>query len=255
MIFDTHCHFNHEDLYQDVDMYLERAINAGVKRFMVVGYDKESSLKAIELAEKHEEIYAIIGYHPTEIHNLSEEDFNEVMKLLNHPKVKAIGEIGLDYHWEKEENLIKEQKEYFIRQINIANEHNLPISIHCRDAIQDTLNILKEHPVKCGGVMHCYSGPKELLEEFYKLGFYISLGGPVTYKNARVPKEVAERVRLDRLLVETDSPYLPPHPFRGQQNEPSYITYVVEEIARLKNISKEEIEKATFENACGLFKI
>ena len=255
MIFDTHCHFNHEDLYKDVDTYLKRALEAGVKKFLVVGYDKDSSLRAVELAHKYECMYAAIGYHPTEIHNLSEEDFVIVMNLLDDEKVVALGEIGLDYHWEKEDHLKNEQKAYFIRQIEEANKHNLPISIHCRDATQDTLDILKEHRVNKGGVMHCYAGSVELLKDFYKLGFYISLGGPVTFKNSKTPKEVAANVDLDRLLVETDSPYLAPHPFRGQQNEPSYITLVVDEIARLNNVDKSIIEDRTYQNALRLFGI
>lgn len=255
MIFDSHCHLNHEDLYKGLNGVIERAKIAGVTRFLVVGYDKQSSLLAVDLANRFDFVYAAIGYHPTEIYGLSEEDFLDVMSLLKHPKVVALGEIGLDYYWIKDEKERELQKEYFIRQIDIANENDLPISIHNRDAINDCLQILKEHPVKMGGVMHCYSGSVESMHEFLKCGMYISFGGPVTFKNAKTPKEVATIVPLDKLLVETDSPYLAPHPFRGTQNEPAKIRLVVEEIARLRNMKFEEIEDATFENASKLFHV
>ena len=255
MIFDSHCHLNHEDLYKDLNGVIERAKEAGVTRFLVVGYDKRSSLLAVDLANRFDFVYAAIGYHPTEIYGLSEEDFQDVMSLLKHPKVVALGEIGLDYYWIKDEKERELQKEYFIRQIDIANENDLPISIHNRDAINDCLQILKEHPVKMGGVMHCYSGSVESMHEFLKCGMYISFGGPVTFKNAKTPKEVATIVPLDKLLVETDSPYLAPHPFRGTQNEPAKIRLVVEEIARLRNMKFEEIEDATFKNASKLFHV
>ena len=255
MIFDTHCHLNHEDLYKDLNSVIERAKSAGVTRFLVVGYDKESSLLAVKLATEYDFIYAAIGYHPTEIYGISETDFLDVMNLLKHPKVVALGEIGLDYYWIKDEKERELQKEYFIRQINIANENNLPISIHNRDAIEDCLKILKEHPLKMGGVMHCYSGSVESMNEFLKCGMYISLGGPVTFKNAKTPKEVAKAVPLDKLLVETDSPYLAPHPFRGTQNEPEKIKFIVEEIANLRGVSYKEIEDETYKNALRIFKI
>lgn len=255
MIFDTHCHLNHEDLYKDLDNVINRAKEAGVSRFLVVGYDKESSLLAVKLAEQYDFIYAAIGYHPTEINGVSEEDFNEVMELLNHPKVVALGEIGLDYYWVSDLKEREHQKEYFIRQIKIANKYKKPISIHNRDAINDCLTILKENPVDMGGIMHCYSGSAESMYEFIKCNMYISLGGPVTFKNAKTPKEVAKMVPLDKLLVETDSPYLAPHPYRGKQNEPSLIPLVIEEIASLRGVSKEEIEEATYQNASKLFHV
>ena len=255
MIFDTHCHLNHEDLYKDLDNVINRAKEAGVSRFLVVGYDKESSLLAVKLAEQYDFIYAAIGYHPTEINGVSEEDFNEVMELLNHPKVVALGEIGLDYYWVSDLKEREHQKEYFIRQIKIANKYKKPISIHNRDAINDCLTILKDNPVDMGGIMHCYSGSVESMYEFIKCNMYISLGGPVTFKNAKTPKEVAKVVPLDKLLVETDSPYLAPHPYRGKQNEPSLIPLVIEEIASLRGVSKEEIEEATYQNASKLFHV
>ena len=255
MIFDTHCHLNDEGLLERIDEVIENAKKVGVGRFLVVGWDKASSLLAVELAHKYKEIYAAIGFHPCDIEGVSEEDYKEVMKHLDDPKVVCLGEIGLDYHWVKDPVQREEQKKWFIKQINTANLHQKPISVHNRDAFEDCLKILKEHTPQYSGVMHCYSGSVELLQDVLKLGMYISLGGPVTFTNARVPKEVAEDVPLDRLLTETDSPYLSPHPLRGTVNEPKNIALVVDEITRLKGLSKKHIIDATFNNACRLFNI
>lgn len=255
MIFDTHCHLNSKELYKDVEKHINEAKNAGIARFLVVGYDYESSLLAVSLAKKYEEVYAAIGYHPTDSIRASKEDFENTFKLINEPKVVAIGEIGLDYHWIKDQKERELQQELFIYQIQIANQHNLPIIIHCRDAIEDCLKIVRKNRVNKGGVMHCYSGSLESAYDFIDAGYYISLGGPVTFTNARTPKEVAEDIPLDKLLVETDCPYLTPHPFRGQMNAPKYVVRVVEEIARLRNMSSEQIASITYKNANKLFGI
>lgn len=257
MIFDTHCHLNHEEIYPRIDEVIEAANKTGVKKFLVVGYDKKTSLLAVKIANEYEGCYAAIGFHPTEIFDLSEEDYNEVMSLADDPKVVAIGEIGLDYHWISEPEKRELQKEYFIRQIEFANEHKLPITIHNRDSNEDCFKILKEHRPLYGAVMHCYSGSVEMMKEIIKLGdkFYISLGGPVTFTNAKTPKAVAEEVPLERLVIETDSPYLTPHPYRGMKNEPKYICLVLEEIARLRDMSKKHVESVLFDNACTLFNI
>lgn len=255
MIFDTHCHLNDEILYSHIDEVIENAKKTGVGKFLVVGYNKESSFLAVKIAEKYPECYAAIGFHPCDIFDITEQDYLDTMALSNHKKVVAIGEIGLDYHWIKEPEKKQLEKEYFVRQIEYANEHGLPISIHNRESNEDCLKILKEHKPKFGGVMHCYSGSVEMLKEVLDLGLMISLGGPVTFTNAKTPKEVAEEVPLDKLLLETDSPYLTPHPHRGEKNEPKYICLVLEEIARLKDLSKKHIEQVTYENALRLFKI
>ncbi len=255
MLFDSHCHLNDKDLYKEIDSIIQNAKNVGVTKFLVVGYDKESSFLAVELAKKYEEIFAAVGFQPEELDGVSEEDFIETMSLLDEPKVVALGEIGLDYYWEKDPQKIERQKEFFVRQIGLANEHQLPISVHCRDAIGDCLNILKDNRPLSGGVMHCYSGSVDSMKEFIKIGMYISLGGPVTFKNAKTPKEVAAEVPLDKLLIETDSPYLAPHPLRGTRNEPANVKLVAEQIANIRNTSLEEIEKATYENACNLFHV
>ena len=256
MIFDTHCHLNSEELYPRIDEIIDAAKKTGVETFLVVGYDKETSLRAIKIAHTYDCCYAAIGFHPTEIFDISEEDYQEVMSHVNDEKVVAIGEIGLDYHWIKDPIQRELEKEWFIRQIEFANEHHLPICIHNRDSNEDCVNILKEYRPLYGLVMHCYSGSVEMMREIVKWDkAYISLGGPVTFTNAKTPKAVAEEVPLDRLLIETDSPYLTPHPHRGEKNEPKYICLVSEEIARLKNMSKKHLEAVVFDNSCRVFNI
>ena len=256
MMFDTHCHLNHEEIYPRIKEVIADAQKTGVKKFLVVGYDKKTSLLAVKIAKKYDCCYAAIGFHPTEIFDLKEKDYEKVMSLVNEPKVVAIGEIGLDYHWIKEEDKRELQKEYFIRQIEFANEHHLPICIHNRDSNEDCFNILKEHRPLYGAIMHCYSGSVEMMKELVKMDkFYISLGGPVTFTNAKTPKAVAEEVPLERLLIETDSPYLTPHPHRGEKNEPKYICLVSEEIARLKDMSRKHLDDVLYHNSLRVFNI
>ena len=255
MIFDTHCHLNSEELYNNIDEVIASAKVVGVDKFLVVGWDIKSSYLAIELANKYLEIYAAIGVHPTDIDGVSDEDFDKLMTHVNDPKVVAIGEIGLDYHWVKNPEQREKQKQWFIKQINAANLYKKPISIHNREAFGDCLAILKEHKPLYGGVMHCYSGSVELLKDVLDLGLYIGLDGPLTFTNAKTPKEVCEVVPLDRLVVETDSPYLAPHPLRGTVNEPKNIALVIDEIARLKEESKKHIIDVLYKNSCRLFGI
>ena len=255
MIFDTHCHLNSEELYDRLEEVLESAKKVGVDKFLVVGWNKESSFKAVEIAHRYEGIYAAIGFHPTDIDDVSEEEYQETMALVDDPKVVAIGEIGLDYHWVKDPVQREKQKEWFIKQINFANEHKKPISIHNREAFEDCLKILKEHKPLYSGVMHCYSGSVELLKDVLELGLYIGLDGPLTFTNAKTPKEVCEEVPLDRLLVETDSPYLSPHPLRGTVNEPKNIALVIDEITRIKGLSKKHILDVIYQNSCKLFNV
>ena len=255
MIFDSHCHLNDENLYPRIDEVIEAANKTGVKKFLVVGYDKKSSFLAVDIANRYEGCYAAIGVHPTEIDGVSDADFNEIKELVRNKKVVAIGEIGLDYHWVKDPIQREKQKEWFIKQIEFANEAHLPITIHNRESNEDCLNILKKHTPQFGGVMHCYSGSVEMMEDVLKLGLHISLGGPVTFTNAKTPKEVAENVPLESLLIETDSPYLTPHPHRGEKNEPKFICLVLEEIARLKDMSKKHLEDVIYKNTCRLFKV
>lgn len=255
MIFDSHCHLNDKQLLPELDEIIKSAKDNDVTHFLVIGWDYESSLLATQIAEKYENVYAAVGVHPTDVKEDIEEQLIKLEKLLTHPKVKALGEIGLDYYWIKEEDKRLRQQKYFVKQIQLADKYNLPIVIHNRDSIEDCLNIIKNHTPKHLGVVHCFSGSVETMREFMKLGLYISLGGPVTFKNAKTPKEVASEVPLNRLLLETDCPYLTPHPYRGQRNEPKFIPLVAEEIARLRNISTDEVIKETFNNTVSLFKL
>ena len=255
MLFDSHCHLNDPDLYPEIDRVIEDAKKTGVKHFLVVGYDYESSKLAIEISEKYEGCYAAIGVHPTEIDKVSEEQYQELLKLAKHPKVKAIGEIGLDYHWVKDPEQREKQKVWFIKQIEDANKLGLPISIHNRESNEDCLKILKEHKPTKGGVMHCYSGSVEMLNDVFSCNLMIALGGPVTFTNAKTPKAVAEEVPLDKLIIETDCPYLTPHPHRGEKNEPKYLCLVSEEIARLKDMSRKHLDDVIYKNTCRLLNI
>ena len=254
MLFDTHVHLNDKKYMDDLVEVIDRAKNEGVKYMLVVGYDQVSNQRAIELAEKYEFIYAAVGWHPVDAIYLTDELFDQLKEQLNHSKVVAVGECGLDYHWDT--SPVDIQKEVFVKQIQLAKEINKPLIIHTRDSIQDTYDILKENSVDViGGVMHCYSGSIEMALSFINLNFKISLGGPVTFTNGRRAQEVATHIPLEDLLIETDAPYLTPHPYRGTRNEPAYVSMVAKKIAELKNISDEKVAKQTTFNACQLFNI
>lgn len=254
MLFDTHVHLNAEQFEEDVEEAIQRAKEAGVSRMVVVGFDRPTITRAMELVEQHEALYAAVGWHPVDAIDMKDEDLVWIEELASHPKVVALGEMGLDYHWDKSPKDV--QKDVFRRQIRLAKKVKLPIVIHNRDATQDIVDILKEEKAAdVGGIMHCFSGSAETALECVKMNFYISLGGPVTFKNAKKPKEVAQAVPLDKLLIETDCPYLAPHPYRGKRNEPAYVKLVAEEIAALKNVSYEEVAEATMRNANRLFQL
>ena len=248
MLFDTHVHLNAEQFEDDLTEVIERAIEAGVERMVVVGFDRPTIEKAMELIETYDFIYASVGWHPVDAIDMTDEDLKWIEELSAHPKVVALGEMGLDYHWDKSPKDI--QHDVLRRQIRLAKKVKLPIIIHNRDATADILTILKEEGAEeVGGIMHCYSGSVEVARECMDMNFYISLGGPVTFKNAKKPKEVAQEIPLDKLLIETDCPYLTPHPYRGKRNEPAYVKLVAEQIAELKGISLAEVGMATTENA------
>jgi len=256
MIFDTHIHLNDDELYKDIDRYLSNANKKCVTHFLCIGTDHKSNIRAIELANKYENIYAAIGYFPTDVYNLSQNDLDELEALIiNNKKVVAIGEIGLDYYWEKDENKKNLQKLFLIKQIEIANKYNLPICLHIRDAIKDAVDILKEHTCKLSGIAHCFSGSKESGLELIKLGYYLSFGGVITFKNAKVSKEVVISVPKEYLLVETDAPYLSPTPYRGQLNEPEFIVETVKEMSNLLNMTFDEVSTLTFNNAKKILRI
>ena len=254
-IIDTHCHLNDEALYKDLDNVISRAQQAGVEKMIVIGWDKASSELAIKLAEQYDFIYAVIGFHPENIFDVSDKELYELLNLSKHPKVVGIGEIGLDYHWTKDPDKREIQKEFFIKQIEYANQVKLPISIHSREAFNDTLEILKQHKPLYGGVMHCYSGSVENINDIINLNLYIGLDGPVTFRNAKTPKEVAAEIPLEKLVLETDSPYLSPHPLRGTVNEPSNLILIADEIANIREMSKKHLLEVVYDNSCKLFNL
>ncbi len=254
MLFDTHVHLNDDQFNDDLEEVIERARLNGVGRVVVVGFDEKTIKRAIELIDMYDFMYAAIGWHPVDAIDLTDDHLDWIQELTAHPKVVAIGEIGLDYHWDKSPKDV--QQAVFRRQIQLAKKLDLPIIIHNREATEDVVKILEEEGAEeVGGIMHCFSGSPETAKRCLDMNFYISLGGPVSCKNAVKPKEVATEVPLDRLLIETDCPYLAPHPFRGKRNEPSYVKLVAEQIAALKEISLDEVAKATTENANRLFRI
>ena len=254
MLIDTHAHLNAKQFEDDLEEVIDRAKLAGVSTMVVVGFDRATITKAIELANTYEYIYATIGWHPVDAIDMTDADLNWIEELAAHPKVVALGEMGLDYYWDKSPKEI--QKEVFRKQIALAKKVKLPIVIHNRDATADIVDILKEEEAsEVGGIMHCFTGSKEIAKQCIDMNFYISFGGPVTFKNAKQPKEVAAEIPLERLLIETDCPYLTPHPFRGKRNEPSYVKLVAEQIAELKGVAFEELAQKTSDNARRLFDI
>jgi len=252
-LYDSHCHLNDENLLPDLEEVISRAREAGVNRMIVIGYDVPSSKKAVEIASAYEGVYAAVGYHPQNLDDASEEGLKEIEDLTKNPKVVAIGEIGLDYYWFKEKEHHEKQKEWFIKQIDLANRLGLPVSIHAREALSDTYEILKNHPPKHQGVLHCYSGSVEMMKDFQKLGLYFGFDGPITYKNAVTPKECVKACLEDKILVETDSPYLSPTPFRGQRNEPKNIVNIANAMAELRGVTIEEMSQILTRNFECLF--
>ena len=257
-MIDSHCHINDNLYKENPEEYVKSAENSGVFQFLVVGFDKASSIDAVNISKQFNGCYAAIGIHPSDIKKRKENDLEEIKNLAKEEKVIAIGEIGLDYYWDKDEAVKAEQRKYFIEQIKIANELDLPISIHCREKIinlEKTLQILKENPVKNAGIMHCFAGSVESAKEFIKLGFLLGFGGTVTFKNAVRPKEVVASVPSDSYVLETDAPYLTPDPYRGKENHSKYLYLIRNKIAELRGISPEQVEKETNENFKRVFKI
>ncbi|MCM3046790.1 TatD family hydrolase [Bacillus altitudinis] len=254
MLFDTHAHLNAEQYNEDLEQVIERAKSEKVEKIVVVGFDRPTITRAMELIEAYDFMYAAVGWHPVDAIDMTDEDLAWIKELSQHEKVVAIGEMGLDYYWDKSAKDV--QKEVFRRQIALAKEVNLPIIIHNRDATEDVVTILKEEgAAEVGGIMHCFTGSLEIAKACMEMNFYISFGGPVTFKNAKKPKEVVKDIPSDRLLIETDCPYLTPAPFRGKRNEPSYVKYIAEQIAELREISFEELAALTTENAKKVFRI
>ncbi|WP_028042709.1 TatD family hydrolase [Candidatus Stoquefichus massiliensis] len=251
MYFNTHTHLNSEELYPNRDIFIQHALASQVEYIVVAGYDLSSSKRAVEIAHEYPFVYATVGISPNDCKDTTDDDLNEIETLLQDPCVVALGEIGLDYYWEDVPH--DKQKDIFQKQIDIARKHDKPIVIHARDAYEDTYSILKQAAHR--GIMHCYSGSVEMAKRYIQIGFEISLAGPVTFKNAKVPKKVATEIGIDHLMIETDCPYLAPHPFRGKLNEPANVVYIAQEIAKLKNMEIEDVARITTFNAKRMFGI
>lgn len=247
-IFDSHAHYNDERFDDDREELLSSLLSNGICGIINCGDDIESSKKSIELSKKYKNIFASVGVHP----HSAKDDFDKLpllYELAKYEKTVAIGEIGLDYHYDFSPRDI--QKEVFEKQLIIAKELDLPVIIHSREATEDTINILKKHKVK--GVVHCFSGSVETAKEILKLGMFIGIGGSLTFKNAVKPVEACKFIPLDKILLETDCPYMTPVPFRGKRNDSSFIEYVVKKISEIKNISEDEICNVTKQNTLNLF--
>lgn len=252
MFFDSHAHLDDDRFSPDREKVINSLKKNGVDFYINVGADMLSSEKSIKLAEEYDFIYASVGVHPHDAASLAEEDMARLKKMLTHKKVVALGEIGLDYFYDNSPRDI--QKKWFIRQLQIAKETDMPVIIHCRDAVGECMDIIRKSEHK-KGVMHCFSGSAETAEELANMGWYVSFSGSVTFKNVEKLRRAASAVPLDRLMIETDSPYLSPEPVRGTRNTPQNVRYVAEKIAEIKQISVEEVAKITFENAKKFFNI
>lgn len=249
MLIDTHAHLDSPKFDNDREEVIARAQAAGIETIVNIGFNRETIPTTMALADQYPFIYAAVGWHPTDAIDMKlEEDLAWIESLCHHPKVVAIGEIGLDYYWDTSPKEV--QHTVFREQIRLARKLNKPIVIHNRDAHEDIVKLLREERAsEVGGIMHCFSGSWEMAKICLDMNFYISFGGPVTFKNARVPKEVMEKVPLNRILIETDAPYLTPHPHRGQRNESAYVRLVAETAAEIKGLKLEEIAKITSDNA------
>lgn len=254
MIFDTHAHYNDRQFHEDREELLRSLPKVGVTKVVNVSASWRDMEETLALVKRVPFMYGAVGIHPDHVGELSEARMQTLAESCHAEKIVAVGEIGLDYHWDTEPREV--QKEWFVRQLHLAIEKDLPVIIHSREATQDTLDIMKsEHAGTTGGVIHCFSGSKEIAEEYVKRGYYIGVGGVVTYKNARVLKEVVQAVPLAHIVLETDCPYLAPTPYRGKRNCSRYLPQVIEEIARLRGISAEEVERVTYENALNLYRL
>lgn len=251
---DTHVHLNADQYDEDLQQVIDRALEAKVEKMVVIGFDRKTIERAMKLADEYPFVYVVIGWHPVDAIDCTDEDLQWIEQLAKHEKVVGIGETGLDYYWDKSPKDV--QQYWFRKQIQLAKKLKLPVIIHNRDATGDVVRILQEeNAAEVGGIMHCYGGSVETARECIAMNFMISLGGPVTFKNARQPKEVAKEIPLEHLLIETDAPYLAPHPYRGKRNEPAFVTLVAEEIALQKGLSVEEVAAATTANAKKFFSI
>lgn len=257
--FDSHSHYNDEKFDEDREEIIEQTYNDGITKFVCAGYNIPSSKFSLELAQKYNYIYSIVGISPNDIPQTEEELWKSIEEISSiavenrNNKIVAIGEIGLDYYWNTENKDL--QKQAFIKQIKLANKLELPIVIHSRDAFIDTIDIIKNHKVNKTGVFHCCQQNQELVKQALQLGYYISFAGPITFKNSKNAPAIIDMVPLDKMLIETDSPYLSPEPVRGRRNIPANVKHIAQKIADVKNMPIENVAKMTFENTCRIFKI
>lgn len=253
MIFETHAHYDDEQFSEDRAALISSLPAQGIGRVINVGASIESTRSSLILSETYDFVYAAIGVHPSETADLNEDSFVWLREQTAHERTVAIGEIGLDYYWDKEPEVQERQRYWFRRQLELAKESGLPVIIHSRDAAEDTVELIKDAGQDMRGVIHCYSYSPELAKEFVRQGYYIGVGGVVTFKNSKKLKETVQQIPLERILLETDCPYMAPEPFRGKRNNSAYLHYVADKIAELRGITVEEVERATWENAMRLF--
>jgi TatD DNase family protein len=249
---DTHCHLNHESFSNDIQQVIDRAQNVNVKFILIPGWDLESSKKAVELAEKFQNVYSAVGIHPNEWEKADNNSISEIAKLALHPKVIAIGEVGLDYYYDQDHK--KEQGELLNNMFSIADETHKPILLHSRESLDDLLLLLHAWKTRNrNGIMHAYEGDLISSKEIIDMGFYLGVGGPVTYKNAKLKKDVFSNVPLYSIVFETDAPYLSPVPHRGERNEPSYLPLIADYLAKLRNQEKDQIVDCIYQNSYKMF--
>ena len=254
MIFDSHAHYDDKQFDEDREQVLTHLKDVGVERVVNISNGWDDMLRMLDMIGRYPFMYGTVGIHPCKVSDLNEERMGRLREFCHRDKIVAVGEIGLDYYWMSDPKEV--QREWFIRQLHLAKEENLPVVIHSRDASQETFDIMKaEHAGTTGGVIHCYSGSYEMAKEYVKLGYYLGIGGVVTFKNSKVLKKVAAEIPLESIVVETDCPYLAPMPHRGTRNSSAYLPLVIGEIANLRGISTEEVEQVTYENACRLYHI
>lgn len=247
MLIDTHCHLFSE-YYDNIDEVVENAKNAGVSMIVVNGIDRKTNEEVLELVKKYDIVYGALGIQPESMETVSQDDFMFIEEHINDERIVAVGEIGLDYHYDIDRD---KQKEIFKRQLDIAKKYNKPVIVHSRDCIQETYNILKESDVK--GIMHCYSGSVEMAREFCKIGFYLGIGGIATFKNAVKLIDVIKNIGMEYIVLETDSPYLSPEPYRGKRNEPANVSVILQKICEVKGLDYNESCSITTRNVLRLF--
>ncbi len=256
MIFDTHAHYEDSRFDKDREQLLASMDGHGITAIVNVGSTVYTTNKSIALAKTYDFMYASVGIHPSEIRDIEEGDMEWLYEQTKEPRVVAVGEIGLDYYWEKEEAVQKQQRYWFEKQLLLAKESGLPVIIHSRDAAQDTLELMKQaHEMHIPGVIHCFSYSAQIAQEYVRMGYYIGIGGVVTFKNAKKLKEAVASIPLEQIVLETDCPYMAPEPYRGKRNSSLYLPYVVKQVAQLKGVSEQEVVQATNRNARRLYRI